>query len=237
VNYTPVSGSTGPAFSIQPVGSWAAPVGANWIDPYANWLLANDPAGDYEFENQFFLNASAFYDYKLELAVAADNSAEVVLNGTSVGFAPGFATKTTIIATIPALFLPGPNSVTARVENLANPTPTPMGLLVEGGVFARCTPEDCNDNGVFDAYDIANGTSNDANSNGIPDECEVDPCPWDTAPAGGDGNVGLGDLNGLLSNWGPCPAPCPWDFAPPGGDGSVGLGDLNALLSNWGPCP
>jgi T5SS/PEP-CTERM-associated repeat protein len=64
------------------------------------------------------------------------------------------------------------------------------------------------------------------------------PCPWDTAPApGGDGTVGLGDLNGLLSNWGPCPAPCPYDFAPEGGDGTVGLGDLNALLSNWGPCP
>jgi hypothetical protein len=65
-------------------------------------------------------------------------------------------------------------------------------------------------------------------------------CPWDTAPAGGDGTVGLGDLNGLLSNWGSCPAPpddCPWDFAPAGGDGTVGLGDLNALLSNWGPCP
>jgi hypothetical protein len=63
------------------------------------------------------------------------------------------------------------------------------------------------------------------------------PCPWDTAPDGGDGTVGLGDLNALLSNWGPCPSPCPWDFSPEGGDGTVGLGDLNALLSNWGPCP
>jgi YVTN family beta-propeller protein len=66
-------------------------------------------------------------------------------------------------------------------------------------------------------------------------------CPWDTAPDGApDGTVGLGDLNALLSNWGPCPAPpaaCPWDFAPEGGDGTIGLGDLNALLSNWGPCP
>jgi hypothetical protein len=60
------------------------------------------------------------------------------------------------------------------------------------------------------------------------------PCPWDTTT---DGNVGLGDLNALLSNWGPCPAPCPFDFAPEGGDETVGLGDLNALLSNWGPCP
>jgi hypothetical protein len=63
-------------------------------------------------------------------------------------------------------------------------------------------------------------------------------CPWDISnPA--DGVVGLGDLNALLSNWGPCPAPpaeCPWDFSDPA-DGVVGLGDLNAMLSNWGPCP
>jgi hypothetical protein len=63
------------------------------------------------------------------------------------------------------------------------------------------------------------------------------PCPWDTSPDSGDGTVGLGDLNGMLSNWGSCPSPpaaCPWDFS---GDGTIGLGDLNALLSNWGPCP
>ena len=32
---------------------------------------------------------------------------------------------------------------------------------------------DCNDNGVLDSIDIANGTSEDLNCNGIPDECEV----------------------------------------------------------------
>ncbi len=31
---------------------------------------------------------------------------------------------------------------------------------------------DCNENGVPDATDIANGTSKDCNSNGVPDECE-----------------------------------------------------------------
>jgi hypothetical protein len=79
-------------------------------------------------------------------------------------------------------------------------------------------------------------TCEDGNSNGTADVCEADPCPWDGAPEGGDGSVGLGDLNGLLSNWGSCPAPCVWDFNDPP-DGTVGLGDLNALLSNWGPCP
>ena len=38
---------------------------------------------------------------------------------------------------------------------------TPVGLL------------DCNNNGIPDATDIANGTSQDCNANGIPDDCEV----------------------------------------------------------------
>ncbi|MFT7679568.1 MAG: hypothetical protein ACI8QC_003572, partial [Planctomycetota bacterium] len=40
---------------------------------------------------------------------------------------------------------------------------------------------DCNGNGVEDADDIANGTSLDCNSNGIPDECEPD-CDADGIP-------------------------------------------------------
>ncbi len=40
---------------------------------------------------------------------------------------------------------------------------------------------DCNGNGVDDATDIANGTSEDCNGNGIPDECEAD-CDGDGVP-------------------------------------------------------
>jgi hypothetical protein len=35
---------------------------------------------------------------------------------------------------------------------------------------------DCNGNGVRDLDDVTNGTSEDCNANGIPDECETDPC-------------------------------------------------------------
>lgn len=35
-----------------------------------------------------------------------------------------------------------------------------------------CAANDCNQNGVLDSTDITNGTSVDANANGIPDECE-----------------------------------------------------------------
>ena len=40
-------------------------------------------------------------------------------------------------------------------------------------VVAPASSQDCNDNGVPDAQDIAQGTSLDCNSNGVPDECDV----------------------------------------------------------------
>ncbi|MCP4246072.1 MAG: right-handed parallel beta-helix repeat-containing protein, partial [bacterium] len=43
--------------------------------------------------------------------------------------------------------------------------------IVDLGVYEFDT--DCNQNGVIDADDIANGTSADSNGNGVPDECEA----------------------------------------------------------------
>ena len=40
---------------------------------------------------------------------------------------------------------------------------------------------DCNNNGVDDSEDIANGTSEDCDGNGVPDECQPD-CDGDTIP-------------------------------------------------------
>ena len=42
--------------------------------------------------------------------------------------------------------------------------------------FSYPTIVDCNSNGVDDGCDIANGTSQDSNGNGIPDECEFTDC-------------------------------------------------------------
>jgi hypothetical protein len=47
------------------------------------------------------------------------------------------------------------------------------GQTDEGRVFLYLGQPDCNDNGVADADDIANGTSQDCNGNGIPDECDI----------------------------------------------------------------
>ena len=101
-------------------------------------------------------------------------------------------------------------------------------------------PSDCNNNQQLDITDIILGESVDANNNGIPDECEVEPCLADIAPAGDpDGTVGAADLGELLANWGDCPmkGPCPADIAPAGNpDGTVGAPDLGELLANWGKC-
>ncbi|MDY7110355.1 MAG: FG-GAP repeat protein [Planctomycetota bacterium] len=92
-------------------------------------------------------------------------------------------------------------------------------------VFDTIGP-DCNENGICDWIDIANGTSEDVNGNGIPDECE-ELCPEDLS---GDGEVNTVDLLILLGAWG----------TPDGdvdGDGDTDTADLLALLGAWGDCP
>lgn len=87
---------------------------------------------------------------------------------------------------------------------------------------------DCNHNGVFDDQDIDNGTSEDVNGNGIPDECE---CLADCAEPF-DGVVNTVDLLALLGEWGGSGTPRDINY-----DGIVNTADLLALLGAWGPCP
>ncbi len=138
VDFTPTSGPPPvPAFSIPRVGNWCLPIGANWIDPYNNPVLANDPIGDYGFAIPFTLDFNAQKDFFLSIAVAADDSAIVFLNGNLVGATPGFscANKVSIVTTTSSFFNHGANTVRVLVNNSGVFSPTPMGLLVEGGVF------------------------------------------------------------------------------------------------------
>ena len=57
---------------------------------------------------------------------------------------------------------------------------------------------DCNGNGASDTCDIANGDSQDANNNGVPDECESD-CPGD---ADGDGDTDVDDILEMINGFG-----------------------------------
>ncbi len=86
---------------------------------------------------------------------------------------------------------------------------------------------DCNANGVFDADDIAAGSSFDSNTNGVPDECE---CPGELT---GDGTIDLADLALLLSNYG-MPEGATYHDGDITGDGAVDLTDLSALLAVYG---
>jgi len=105
----------------------------------------------------------------------------------------------------------------------------------ENGILDLCdiadgASEDCQPNGVPDECDIADGTSEDTNGNGIPDECE-EICQGDID---GDGDTDWSDLAILVTDWG-CPGgpPCPGDL---NNDGTTDLMDLLVLLNDWG-CP
>ncbi len=107
-----------------------------------------------------------------------------------------------------------------------------LGFVIGSAyVFTGLSGIDCNLNLSADSCDIWGGSSRDENGNGVPDECEGIPCPWDCD--GGestDGTVGIVDFLALLAQWGG-PGTCDFD------GGGVGITDFLALLANWGPCP
>jgi hypothetical protein len=75
-----------------------------------------------------------------------------------------------LVAVIPESAKPGDRSVVSiRVRSLTHPDQEPVDVETAIEVFP---PPDCNQNGVDDAIDIANGTSKDQDHNGIPDACE-----------------------------------------------------------------
>ena len=91
--------------------------------------------------------------------------------------------------------------------------------------FFDLNQADCNDNGLCDSRDIAEGSSNDKNANGIPDECEAV-----LGDADGNGAVNADDLLLVINSWGLCTAPCAADLT---GDGIVDQIDLEIVLVNW----
>ena len=92
---------------------------------------------------------------------------------------------------------------------------------------------DCNNDGIVDKGQILNGQLIDANSNGIPDSCEIDPCPGDIS---GNNAVDGVDLSVLLGVWGTDGSGGEFD-ADVTNDGIVNGADLTIILGGWGPCP
>jgi hypothetical protein len=95
-------------------------------------------------------------------------------------------------------------------------------------MFAGFSAPDCNHNDQPDSCDIFEGTSDDLNVNGIPDECEA------IGDLDGDGAVNVRDLLALLAAWGACDEPCPPACTgDTNGDCIVNWIDLITLLKNW----
>jgi hypothetical protein len=89
---------------------------------------------------------------------------------------------------------------------------------------------DCNENGVCDPRDIAQGTCVDLNENSIPDDCE---CPGDLT---GDWVVGLHDLAQLIGHYGATSAV--YTDGDLDLDDDVDLYDLAELMGRYGDtCP
>jgi len=96
---------------------------------------------------------------------------------------------------------------------------------------------DCNENAVLDLCDIADGTSEDANGNGVPDECE---------PLGGlgdlncDGHVDFDDINPMVlalqdeAAYSESFPDCTWLYADCNEDGVVNDADIAAFVSLLG---
>ena len=84
--------------------------------------------------------------------------------------------------------------------------------------------KDCNQNDVSDTCDIVNGSSQDLDGNGIPDECDGG-CAGDVD---GDNDVDVDDILVTLGNFG---SSGPGDA---NGDGVINVDDLLAILGEFG---
>jgi len=104
------------------------------------------------------------------------------------------------------------------------------GTLVPGYLVEWSA--DCNGDGIVDKGQILQGQLVDADANGVPDVCEVDPCPGDITNGG---TVDATDLSIVLAAWG---TNGQGEFqADIDGSGLVDGGDLALVLGGWGPCP
>ena len=104
------------------------------------------------------------------------------------------------------------------------------GTDAGGNIYAEgCDPIatfDCNNNEQLDILEIQNGTAQDNNDNGIPDECEC------LADVNGDGYVDVTDLLAVIDVWG-CDDCSDVDVNL---DGIINLYDLLIVFNAWGPC-
>jgi hypothetical protein len=111
-----------------------------------------------------------------------------------------------------------------RVQCIPPGSPYPGLMVVEFDA-------DCNSDGIVDYGQILQGQLVDSDQNGVPDVCEVHPCPGDVTNGG---SVDATDLSVILAAWG---TNGQGEFdADADNSGLVDGGDLALVLSGWGPC-
>ncbi len=89
---------------------------------------------------------------------------------------------------------------------------------------------DCNTNGRLDSCDISLGSSQDSNENGIPDECEVPPCPADWND---NGITDVPDIFAFLADWFAMESAADYNES-----GMIDVPDIFSFLSDWfAGCP
>jgi SdrD B-like domain len=165
-----------PAFVISPNGAWKPALpNSMWVSSYPG--SANTTNGLYVFQYCFCLT-DRFAAPVLNLSLRADDWAEVLLNGTSIGSTPNpsfnTAAPTTIVPPPASLFHSGRNCITVNLHNTGS---VAMGLDLVGSIAANGLsvqkPACCNPTGQ-----IQGRKWNDANGNGIVDTGEVGLAGW-----------------------------------------------------------
>jgi glucose/arabinose dehydrogenase len=116
---------------------------------------------------------------------------------------------------------PGGGQSINQIVSFAEDQQGELYIVDQGGgeiyqIIASSTQTDCNTNGTADACDIQNGTSQDGDGDGVPDECQPTVTPYcfgdgtgTACPCGNTGATGHGcasalvPAGGLLSSFGP----------------------------------
>lgn len=142
----------------------------------------------------------------------------------------GSSATALLTAAAPTIGLCGTRvAITASSILAAAPAAPVASAGFAGELIAIDRTRDCNESGVPDAIEVANGTLPDGNGDGIPDSCQ---CLPDLSE---DGVVAAPDLALLLGFWGTTGSPVV--DADLNDDGIVSAPDLSLLLGSWGPCP
>ncbi len=166
----PYTSEPRPAWTINKHPAWKPALpGSNWISSYPSY--SDNVNGKYIFESCFCLQAG-FRTPTLDLALRADDKAEVFLNGHPLGHTPDTSydepNPTQLTLSAAELFQVGRNCISVAVENVNQ---VAMGFNLAGSITTRGlsvgNPQCCNPNGQ-----IMGTKWNDLNGNGIKDPAE-----------------------------------------------------------------